>query len=69
MLRLQGLKVMDLSVLKWSPLVIRLNPATLVIPSEDPASHLLAIHHEKMVGGELVATDEGGYQISHHLPV
>lgn len=57
------------SLLKRSPLFIRLNPLTLAIPSEDPAIHLLAIHHYKMVGGELMATDERGYQISHHLHV
>lgn len=57
------------SVLKWSPLVIWLNLVTLVIPSKDPVFHPLAIHNEKMVGGELMATDEGGYEISHHLSV
>lgn len=69
MLCFQGLKVMDPSVLKRNPLVIWSNPVTLVIPSEDPVFHLPAIRHEEMVGGELMATDEGGYQISHRLPV
>lgn len=56
---LQVLKVMDLSALKSHPLLIWLNPVTLGIPSEDLAFHILAIHHENMVGGELTATDEG----------
>lgn len=40
-----------------------------MIPSKDPVFQQLAIHHERMVGGELMAKDEGGYQISHHLSV
>lgn len=41
---------------------------TLVIPTE-AVFHILANHYEKMVGGELMATDEGGYEISRHLSV
>ncbi|TNN36372.1 hypothetical protein EYF80_053456 [Liparis tanakae] len=43
--------------------IVRLVPRPR--PNSDPTPLPPPIHHERMVGGELVAADEGGYEISH----